>query len=64
MAVQGNDSTVEVLGGYSLYTGLANLKVLAINPTKEELEAVEFKPKEEPIYTDIVFKQKNEAGVS
>ncbi len=62
MAVQGNNSAVEVSGGYTLYTGLANLKVLAINPNKEELEAMGYKPKDEPVYTNIVFKQKDSEG--
>ena len=62
MAVSTNDNNAQVLGGFSLYTGLAVMKVLAVNPTKEELEVLGYKPKEEPKYTGIVFKQKNEDG--
>ena len=33
-----------------LVTGVANLKVVALNPNKEELQALGRKPKEEPVY--------------
>lgn len=36
----GNDSTTKVLKTINNYTGLANLKVIAINPTKDELSKI------------------------
>lgn len=35
--IKGNSSTVEVQKSINQYTGLANMKVVAINPTREEI---------------------------
>ena len=45
MAVSTNDNNAQVLGGFSLYTGLAVMKVLAVTPTKEELAVPRHKHK-------------------
>ena len=51
MAIQSNASTEEVVGGIKLYSGLTNVKVIAVNPTMEELHALDIKVKQEPNYT-------------
>lgn len=38
MAIKGNDSTQEVVKGGGRYTGLANVTVLSVNPTLEEIK--------------------------
>ena len=55
MAIQSNASTEEVVGGIKTYSGLTNVKVIAVNPTMEELHALDIKVKQEPIYTGIDF---------
>lgn len=51
MAINQNESTEHVVEGRKLITGVAELQILAINPTSKELEAIYGKaPKEEPNY--------------
>ena len=60
MAIQSNASTEEVVGGIKLYSGLTNVNVIAVNPTMEELHALDIKVKTEPIYiVNIVDKEYN-----
>ena len=60
MAIQSNASTEEVVGGIKTYSGLTNVKVIAINPTMVELHALDIKVKTEPIYiVNIVDKEYN-----
>lgn len=49
MAFKVNSSDKKVVGG-GLYTGVANVKVNMINPTKVELEAKGMQPQKEPEY--------------
>jgi len=50
MAIQSNASTQEVMGGIKLYSGLSNFNVVAVNPTMEQLHAMDIKVKTEPNY--------------
>lgn len=50
MAFESNDGSKQVAGGIKMYTGVADFKVIAINPTKAELEAMGRKVQEEPTY--------------
>ncbi len=50
MSLNGNSSDKPVFQEIKLYTGLANMKVVAINPTKAEMEAMGMKPQNDPIY--------------
>ena len=50
MAVQSNNSEVEVTGGVTLYTGIAPVKVIAVNPTLDELKDLGINVKTEPNY--------------
>ena len=51
MAIQSNASTEAVAGaGVTLYSGLTNMKVLAVNPTMAELHALGVNVKQEPSY--------------
>ena len=50
MAIQSNASTQEVVGGIKTYSGLTNVNVTAVNPTMEELHAMDIKVKSEPVY--------------
>jgi len=50
MAFNPNDSDTKVFKEIKLYTGLGNLKVVAINPTKQQLEEMGFKPQNDPVY--------------
>ena len=60
MAIQSNASTEEVVGGIRTYSGLTNVNVIAVNPTMEELHALDIKVKSEPTYTvNIVDKEYN-----
>ena len=34
MAIQSNASTEEVIGGIKLYSGLTNVNIIAVNPTR------------------------------
>ena len=54
MAIQSNASTEEVVGGMKTFSGLANVKVIAINPTMAELHAMDINVKQEPNY-DVSF---------
>ena len=50
MAIQSNASTEEVVGGIKVYSGLTNVNVIAVNPTMEELHALDIKVKSEQNY--------------
>ena len=51
MAIKSNASTEEVVGsGIKLYSGLTNMKVVAVNPNMKELHAMDIKVKQEPNY--------------
>ncbi len=50
MGFNPNASDTKVFKEVKLYTGLHNVKVVAINPTKEVLEEMGYKPKEKPVY--------------
>ena len=50
MAVASNNSEQEVVGGVQLYTGIAPVKVIAVNPNQAELEEFGIKLKSEPNY--------------
>ena len=54
MAIQSNASTEEVVGGIKTYSGLTNVKVIAVNPTLAELHAVGINVKQEPNYKVII----------
>ena len=52
MAIASNNSEEQVAGGgVSLYTGIAPVKVVAVNPTLQELHDLGIKVKEEPSYS-------------
>jgi len=51
MAFNSNDSNTAVVKEGRLFTGLRNMKVIAINPNKTEMEALGYKPQNEPVYT-------------
>lgn len=53
MAIQSNPSDVAEVG-MELYSGITNMKVLAINPTLAELNAMDINAKSEPNY-DVEF---------
>lgn len=50
MGFSPNTSDTKVFKEIKLYTGLANVKVVAINPTKKQLEEMGFKPQSDPVY--------------
>jgi hypothetical protein len=50
MALKNVNTAEEGTGSSVKYTGLAILDVIGINPSKESLEKIGIKPKEEPIY--------------
>ena len=50
MAIQSNASNQEVVGGIRTYSGLTNVKVMAVNPTMAELHAMDINVKSEPNY--------------
>lgn len=51
MAIKSNSSEQEVMGsGIKLYSGLTNMNVIAVNPTMQELHALDIKVKSEPDY--------------
>tara|TARA_R110000787_G_scaffold53593_1_gene125426 strand:+ start:647 stop:1426 length:780 start_codon:yes stop_codon:yes gene_type:complete len=50
MAIQSNASTQEVVGGLKTFSGLTNVKVIAVNPTMAELHALDINVKQEPNY--------------
>lgn len=55
MAIASNSSEQEVAGGQGipLYVGIAPVKVLAVNPTLEELQAIGVQAKQEPQYVGV-----------
>ena len=60
MAVKSNASTEEVIKGIKIYSGLTNVNIIAVNPTMEELHALDIKVKTEPTYiVNIVDKEYN-----
>ena len=50
MGFTPNKSNEKVFKEIKLFTGLHNMKVFSINPTKGELEEMGYKPKEAPVY--------------
>lgn len=50
MAVNTNSSDKAVVRETKLYTGLRNMKVVAINPSQAEMEAIGYNPKNAPVY--------------
>ncbi len=70
MAIESNNSEEVVAGGgYQLYTGIAAVSVVAVNPTQAELQEIGINAKEEPKYSveingeeynKIVFYLRNE----
>ena len=71
MAIQSNASNQEVVGGIRTYSGLTNVKVMAVNPTMAELHEMDINVKSEPNYSvtmgdedynKIVFWLMNEDG--
>ena len=50
MSIQSNASTEEVMGGMKSFSGLTNVKVIAVNPTMAELHALDINVKQEPNY--------------
>ena len=50
MAIQSNASTEEVVGGIKVYSALTNVNVIAVNPTMEELHALDIKVKSDHNY--------------
>jgi hypothetical protein len=57
MAFNSNDSNTAVVKEGKLFTGLRNMKVIAINPNKAEMEALNYKPQNEPVYTSFAEDQ-------
>lgn len=53
MAFNSNDSNTAVVKEGRLFTGLRNMKVIAINPNKAEMEELGYKPQNEPVYTSL-----------
>ena len=51
MAIEGNKAEESVAGGVQLYTGITNMKVVAINPSLEELHELGLMFLQEPKYT-------------
>lgn len=50
MAITGNNSSERTVAEKTRYTGLADCKVLAINPTKAELSAIGIEQESDPSY--------------
>ena len=50
MAITSNDSQQEVMNSIKSYSGLSNFSVVAVNPTMQELHAMDIKVKQEPNY--------------
>lgn len=51
--IKANSSDEVVVKQRSLYTGVIPVKVLAVNPTKDELKEFGIEVKEEPVYKEI-----------
>ncbi len=63
MAIQSNASTEAVAGtGVTLYSGLTNMKVLAVNPTMAELHAMDINVKQE--HSSIVYINMEESFIT
>jgi len=69
--IKSNASTEEVVGGMKTFSGLTNVKVIAVNPTMAELHALDINVKQEPNYDvsfsdteykKVIFWLKNEDG--
>ena len=54
MSFNSNDSNTAIVTEGKLFTGLRNMKVIAINPNKAEMEALDYNPQNEPIYTSVM----------
>lgn len=52
MPIQGNDSNKQVVGS-TKYTGVANMIVVAVNPTLGEMQAMGIPAQQEPVYYDV-----------
>jgi len=50
MGFNSNTSDTKVFKEIKLYTGLTNLQVVSINPTKKKLEEMGYKPQNDPVY--------------
>lgn len=50
MGFNSNSSDEAVVQESKLYTGLKNMKVIAINPSKKEMEDLGYRPKNDPVY--------------
>ena len=50
MAITSNNSDQEVMNSIKSYSGLSNFNVVAVNPTMQELHAMDIKVKQEPNY--------------
>jgi hypothetical protein len=50
MAITSNNSDQEVMNSIKSYSGLSNFSVMTVNPTLEELHAMDIKVKQEPNY--------------
>lgn len=50
MGFSPNESNKQVVKESRLFSGLANVKVVAFNPSKSELEAMGYKPQSDPSY--------------
>ena len=53
MAFNANDSNKAVVKEGKLFTGLRNMKVIAINPNKAEMETIGYNPQNEPAYISL-----------
>jgi hypothetical protein len=53
MGFNANESSTAVVKEGKLFTGLTGLKVVAINPTKAQLEGLGYKPQDEPNYLTV-----------
>lgn len=71
MAITGNNSTEKTVSDKSRFTGLADCKILAINPNKQELSDIGIDFKDEPKYIgddgrvrlDFWIETQNEDGI-
>jgi len=53
MGFDANKSDEKVFKEIKLYTGLHNMKIIAINPTKKGLEKIGYKPQNDPVYATV-----------
>lgn len=54
MAITGNSSDKKVVAGKVIYTGLAKVKIIGINPSQEEAESIGLEFKNPPKYVEDV----------